>query len=134
MDDKDFVTHDEFSRELKKIYSLSEEQNKRLTNHDIQITQITTLYENLKDLPSALNSVKETMVAMQGNIERMTEKVQEAIKAVNEKTEYDKDQDSRLKALENKSKIDFVDFIRDNWWKICLGVASVMMLLKDYVK
>ena len=125
------VTRQEFVVETDKIFS-------KLNRHDREISVLQTVVENFKELPSAINRLDKTMALMSQNLELLNQKVDSMVSKSENKDESDyekdKEQDEKLKALDDKSKVDVVVFLRDNWWKITMGVAAVAILLKDYIQ
>lgn len=115
------VSRAEFHQETDKIYD-------KLNKHDRQITVLETLVENLKDLPSALNNLEKTMALMGQNLEILNGKVDSVLSKASEIDEHDQKQDKAISKLDNKSKVDILDFVKENWWKLCIGIAAAVLL------
>lgn len=118
------VSRQEFKDETDKIYS-------KLNKHDRQISVLETLVENLRGLPSAINSLEKTMAIMGENLANLNTKVDVVIDEKERISQKDIEQDKQIRELDEKSKVDILDFIRDNWWKICVVCAVIGIFIKD---
>lgn len=124
------VTRQEFLTETDKIFS-------KLNRHDREISVLQTVVENFKDLPSAINSLEKTMALMGQNLENLNKKVDTILEGADSKIEHDKEkdkeQDERIRALDEKSKVDILVFLKNNWWKIAMSIAVLLVLLEKYI-
>lgn len=124
------VSRQEFITETDKIFS-------KLNRHDREISVLQTVVENFKDLPSAINSLEKTMALMGQNLENLNKKVDTILKGTDPKLEQDKEkdkeQDERIRELDERSKIDILVFLKNNWWKIVMTVAVLMVLFEKYI-
>lgn len=124
------VTRQEFITETDKIFS-------KLNRHDREISVLQTVVENFKELPSAINKLDKTMALMSQNIELLNQKVDNFLtnneKQKDQSSEKDKEQDAKIRELDDKSKVDIVVFVKKNWWKIVMTIAVLLVLLKDYI-
>lgn len=124
------VTRQEFISETDKIFS-------KLNKHDRQISVLETVVENFKGLPSAINSLEKTMALMGQNLESLNKKVDTILESADSKDEHDKEkdkeQDERIRALDDKSKVDILVFLKSNWWKIVMTAAVLLVLFERYI-
>lgn len=124
------VSRQEFITETDKIFS-------KLNRHDREISVLQTVVENFKDLPSAINSLEKTMALMGQNLENLNKKVDTILEGEDFKSEHDKEkdkeQDERIRALDEKSKVDILVFLKNNWWKIAMSIAVLLVLLEKYI-
>lgn len=124
------VSRQEFITETDKIFS-------KLNRHDREISVLQTVVENFKDLPSAINSLEKTMALMGQNLENLNKKVDTILEGADSKIEHDKEkdkeQDERIRALDEKSKVDILVFLKNNWWKIAMSIAVLLVLLEKYI-
>lgn len=124
------VTRQEFVSETDKIFS-------KLNKHDRQISVLETVVENFKGLPSAINSLEKTMALMGQNLENLNKKVDTILESADSKDEHDKEkdkeQDERIRALDDKSKVDILVFLKSNWWKIVMTAAALLVLFEKYI-
>lgn len=128
------VTRQEFLTETDKIFS-------KLNRHDREISVLQTVVENFKDLPSAINNLEKTIALMGQNLENLNKKVDTILRGTDPKLEQDKEkdkekdkeQDERIRELDEKSKIDILVFLKNNWWKIVMTIAVLMVLFEKYI-
>lgn len=124
------VTRQEFLTETDKIFS-------KLNRHDREISVLQTVVENFKDLPSAINSLEKTMALMGQNLENLNKKVDTILEGADFKNEHDREkdreQDERIRALDDKSKVDILVFLKNNWWKIAMSLAVLLVLFEKYI-
>lgn len=124
------VTRQEFLTETDKIFS-------KLNRHDREISVLQTVVENFKDLPSAINSLEKTMALMGQNLENLNKKVDTILEGTDSKIEHDREkdreQDERIRALDDKSKVDILVFLKNNWWKIAMSLAVLLVLFEKYI-
>lgn len=124
------VTRQEFITETDKIFS-------KLNRHDREISVLQTVVENFKELPSAINKLDKTMALMSQNLELLNQKVDNFVSKDEEQkdksSEKDKEQDARIRELDEKSKIDLLVFVKKNWWKIVMTIAVLLVLIKNYI-
>lgn len=124
------VSRQEFITETDKIFS-------KLNRHDREISILQTVVENFKDLPSAINSLEKTMALMGQNLENLNKKVDTILEGADSKSERerekDKEQDEKIRALDDKSKVDILVFLKNNWWKIAMSIAVLLVLIEKYI-
>lgn len=124
------VSRQEFITETDKIFS-------KLNKHDREISVLQTLVENFKDLPSAINNLEKTMALMGQNLENLNKKVDTILKGADSQSEHDrekdKEQDEKIRALDDKSKVDILVFLKNNWWKIAMSIAVLLVLVEKYI-
>lgn len=124
------VSRQEFITETDKIFS-------KLNRHDREISILQTVVENFKDLPSAINSLEKTMALMGQNLENLNKKVDTILEGTDSKSERerekDKEQDEKIRALDDKSKVDILVFLKNNWWKIAMSIAVLLVLVEKYI-
>lgn len=124
------VTRQEFLMETEKIFD-------KLNKNDRRITVVETVIENFKGLPAALNSLEKTMALMGQNLENLNKKVDTVLESADSKDEHDKEkdkeQDERIRALDDKSKVDILVFLKSNWWKIVMTAAVLLVLFEKYI-
>ena len=124
------VSRQEFITETDKIFG-------KLNRHDREISVLQTVVENFKDLPSAINSLEKTMALMVQNLENLNKKVDTILEGADSKRERerekDKEQDEKIRALDDKSKVDILVFLKNNWWKIAMSIAVLLVLVEKYI-
>lgn len=124
------VSRQEFITETDKIFS-------KLNRHDREISVLQTVVENFKGLPSAINSLEKTMALMGQNLENLNKKVDTILEGTDSKSEHDREkdreQDEKIRALDDKSKVDILLFLKNNWWKIAMSIAVFLVLADKYI-
>lgn len=120
------ITRKELMEEMDKIYV-------RLNKHSEQIVVLETLVDNMKDLPDTIASLDKTMALMNQNLENLNTKVDSVVTKAKELNIHNDEQDKEITAINDKSKVDILDFLKENWWKICVSAAAVLALLKSYI-
>lgn len=124
------VSRQEFITETDKIFS-------KLNRHDREISVLQTVVENFKDLPTAINSLEKTMALMGQNLENLNKKVDTILEGAGSKSEHDREkdreQDEKIRALDDKSKVDILVFLKNNWWKIAMSIAVLLVLVEKYI-
>lgn len=124
------VSRQEFITETDKIFS-------KLSRHDREISVLQTVVENFKDLPSAINSLEKTMALMGQNLENLNKKVDTILEGADSKSEHDREkdreQDEKIRAIDDKSKVDILLFLKNNWWKIVMSIAVFLVLADKYI-
>ena len=124
------VSRQEFITETDKIFS-------KLNRHDREISILQTVVENFKDLPSAINSLEKTMALMGQNLENLNKKVDTILKGADSQSEHDREkdreQDEKIRALDDKSKVDILVFLKNNWWKIAMSISVLLVLVEKYI-
>lgn len=124
------VSRQEFISETDKIFS-------KLNKHDRQISVLETVVENFKGLPSAINSLEKTMALMGQNLENLNKKVDTILESADSKAEHDKEkdkeQDEKIRALDDKSKVDILVFLKNNWWKVAMTASVLLVLFEKYI-
>ena len=83
------------------------------------MTKIFTMFENFKDLPATMNRLDKTLVAVQGELSRMNEKINA--------------HGVELKAQQERGKVDILRWISENWWGIVFAAATIFLIIKDYI-
>jgi len=111
------------------------EQTDQLTEKAITISD--TLCKTLYDIQLTMKDISYQLQHTQQNTENIGKELQSY------KSEVDKQFDKfkqdicnvgkEIKNLDEKSKIDFVLFLKANWFKIVTGVAVASLFLKDYI-
>lgn len=120
------ISRREFVDETDKIYA-------RLNKHDKQIVVLETLVDSMKDLPSTMSKLDKTMALMSQNLEVLNGKIDSVVNKARSMDKHNKEQDAEIAALDDKSKVDIMDFLKGNWWKICVSAAALLALLKSYI-
>lgn len=118
-----------------------EELEKKIEENGKSIVRVETLYQTLSELPGALNSLEKAMVGIDHNLKSMNERMARIDSSVNEQRhsldeirKKNQEQDKEIENVDNKSKIDWIDFITGNFWnilmKLVVSVAGLAVVYK----
>ncbi len=122
----DDMIRQEFHEETDRI-------KEQLTNHELRINSLEISMKGFNDLPSAINSLDKTMALMRQNLEILNAKVDSIMQKEEEIISKDKEQDEAILSLDNKSKVDLVGFLKDNWWGIVMSAITIWLLVNKYL-
>lgn len=104
------------------------------------IIKLEVMYQALAALPAAIASLEKTMVGVQQNLEGMNSKIDYMQdKLTNQKAsikgleEENKQQNEQIAKIDDKGKIDWIEAISKNFWKVLVAVGALYYLGKDIV-
>lgn len=109
---EEFVTRSEYQHDREKLADEIQETNNR-------VTILETMFESFKSLPDSLQNLDKTMALMQVNLEGLNKSVDEVKRDI--------------KRVDEKGKFDFIEFVKQNWWKIAMGIAAILVVVKEYL-
>ena len=128
MDEQSFVTRVELESAINRV---EDRMNGRMANterevseHGKTIARIETMLANLEDLPSILNSLNLTLVRLDGricNVETGITKLEKRAAS----------QGDVISKIDEKGKIDWIEFIKKNWFAIIMFVAAVILFMQS---
>ncbi len=118
----EMLTRKEFLIERDRIYET-------LMDHGQKIAVLTSLCTNMSDLPNTIQNLDKTMALMQQNLENLNDKFD---KLQEDNNKRDAAQSKEIQELDEKSKLDIVKWIRDNWFKVVFGFAMLALVYKNY--
>lgn len=120
------VTREEFRSETDKIYS-------KLNSNETRISVLEVLVEKLGGLPDAINKLDKNMILMEQNLKNLNEQIQSMIKKEEQIRKENKEQNEKIRDLDNKSKVDILTFLKSNWWKIMISAATIWVIFEKYI-
>lgn len=89
------------------------------------IIELKTLYGSLLKLPDTISSLEKTVIGINNNLEKMTDRMDnmrhELVQnrdSIEELREENRQQNKNIQEVDNKSKIDWMQAINANFWKI----------------
>ena len=121
---EEYILRGEYNHDKEKIYSNISSTNQR-------ITVLETMFEAFKTLPASLASLDKTMALMQSNLENLNRQVDKIDKDNQSRNDA---QDKSIKEIDSKSKIDFLQYVKDNWWKLLPAVLAGLAVYGSVVK
>ncbi len=102
------VSFKEFNEERNQVRNELKELNSA-------VVELKTMYIPLGDLPRSIQSLDKTMALMGQNIEQLNKKFD----TFEEKSkQVDSEQNKKISNINEKSKIDIIEIIRNNWFKV----------------
>ena len=126
MEDKDLITLTEtVERSKSNTHQIGEikEEIKGIKEEQKSIYKIATSVEiianNMQNLQDGLDQVKVGQ-------EKLGQKMDEQIVEV--RTEQ-KTLDAKIQAVDDKSKVDMLTYLKDNWYKLAFGVGGISGLV-----
>ena len=130
IEEKECVSRTEFCRERDKI-------SRKLEQHDREIAILQTLYDSIKDLPPQMSELskqiallKQSVDGIREDMHTMNDKVEDSIQ---KKSVQDKEQSKKLEELDNKSKVDFLEWIKEHWVALFTLIALIVMYLQNFL-
>lgn len=117
------------------------EMNKHIKENGESIVKLETLYSTLVKLPDAISALEKTVVGVNHNLETMSDRIKQINESVQEQRESVKAlreenqrQNEIIETVDNKSKIDWSEFITKNFWgiivKLIIIIAAILVAYK----
>ncbi len=138
MPDSNFVLREDFDKESQRLSEEIKENRARITCNSEAIVKLETLYGTLVKLPETIDQLKETVVGINVNLQAMNDRIIQTQELVlNQKQAIDdirmdnRKQDETINRVDSKGKVDWIDFITNNFWKVFLAVGIIYMMVKD---
>lgn len=110
-----------FKKDIEETKQDIENLYEKSSKHSTEIALLVKSFESVKELPVAINNLDKTIALMQNNMERLSDSL---TKFMEDKVEKDEQQSKEIKKIDDKSKIDIMDFLKKNWEKIVLLVTA----------
>lgn len=140
MPDSNNVLREDLDKVDRRLSEEIHECRARISDNSEAIVKLETLYGTLVKLPETIDSLKETCIGIQANLQAMNDKFnqtqeifsQQQMK-INELQNDNKKQDENIERVDNKGKIDWVEFVTSNFWKIIISVGVLYMMVKDMI-
>lgn len=127
------VSKEAFDRIDAKFTSELREMNKHIKQNSESIVKLETLYSTLVKLPDAIASLEKTVVGVNHNLENMSDRIRQINESVQEQRESVKalkeenqKQNETISKVDNKSKIDWTEFITKNFWNILVKAVIII--------
>ena len=143
----------ELYEELKdKVNKLEYTKNKKIKEDisqikiDLNTNNILTKQsiETSKQLSEAMDSFKETMIEMGQSLKdgnRISSELAETVKNLNDKVDNVENKmsskfsefDSRIESIDDKSKIDILTWIKNNWFGCVMGIGALVYVITQFI-
>lgn len=134
----EYLTREEFYKAEARLSEEIHENRARIADNSEAIVKLETLYGTLVKLPDTIDSLKETVIGINTNLQAMNDKIcqiQDSVSGqkmmIREIQGENHSQDEKIEKIDNKGKVDWIEFITDNFWKVLLAVGIIYMMIKD---
>lgn len=134
----EYVTKSGFDRLDARLSADIKHNTESIKHNTMAITKLEALYNTLIKLPDTILSLEKTVVSVNHNLEAMNSRINQmnesiaeqkhsisALRAENQKQNED------ISKVDNKSKIDWSQAITQNFWKLVLVVAGIIVAYKQ---
>lgn len=134
------VTKYELNRTDKRLSGEIHEVRTIVETHTEEISRLKVLYKTLEDLPTTFHNLDKTLTVVCNNLEsiqgQMTEiksSVDEQSNAIKNLQKNDDEQDEEILRVDNKGKVDWVQAITQNFWKILAAFATIYVVIYTFI-
>lgn len=139
------VTKEGLDRVEARLSDEIKENARQIKRNSDAIVKLETLYGTLVKLPDAIASLEKTVVSVNHNLESMSTRINQVNESVIEqKSSLEKlreeniAQNQEIAKVDNKSKIDWANFVTGNFWsllaKIIVIGAALLVAYQAIVK
>lgn len=139
------VTKEGLDRVEARLSAEIKENARQIKRNSDAIVKLETLYGTLVKLPDAIASLEKTVVSVNHNLESMSTRINQVNESVIEqKSSLEKlreeniAQNQEIAKVDNKSKIDWANFVTGNFWsllaKIIVIGAALLVAYQAIVK
>lgn len=115
------------------------ENRDHIDEHSKSISRLEAVYSSLEYLPITITNLEKTMAVIGNNLETMDRNIADVKKSVEQQEQTIKNikdenarQNANIEAIDDKSKIDIMLVIKNNFWKI-LSILAVGYALIDTI-
>lgn len=117
-------------KEFDNVYSRINKNTDEISEIDKRVAILETLLKGLTELPECFHELKETLIGVQTSLKNLEAKTGD----IEEQLSADIGQVKKtLRTQESRGKIDIIQFISENWFKIITGIVTVSFILKEFV-
>lgn len=140
MSEPTYVTKEGLDRVDNRLSAEIKENARHIKQNSEAIVKLETLYGTLVKLPDAIASLEKTVVSVNHNLESMSTRINQVNESVIEQKssleklrEENVAQNKEIAKVDNKSKIDWANFVTGNFWSILTkAVVIIAALLVAY--
>lgn len=137
----EYATKQDLNSVDKRLTRELQDNRENIREHTREIARLDAVYKHLEGLPLTIANLDKTITIISGNLESMDRNltdvktsVQEQEQAIKEIKAENSKQTDDIKNIDNKSKIDIMLFVKDNFWKVlsalAVGYALIEIILK----
>lgn len=140
MSEPTYVTKEGLDRVDNRLSAEIKENERQIKQNSEAIVKLETLYGTLVKLPDAIASLEKTVVGVNHNLESMSNRINQINDSVVEQKgsleklrEENAVQNKEIEKVDNKSKVDWANFVTGNFWNILTrAVVIIAALLVAY--
>ena len=128
MDEQAYVTRTELESAVNRVEDRMSGKMKEIETevkeHAKCVAKVETVLASFEDLPSILSSLNITLVKLDGrlcNVETGITKLEKRAAS----------QGDVISKIDEKGKIDWIEFIKKNWFAIIMFVAAVILFMQS---
>lgn len=130
------VTKYELNRTDKRLSNEIHEVRTIVEDHTVEISRLKALYKTLEQLPDTFHSLDKTLTVVRSNLENIQHQMTEIKSSVDGQSQAikslqknDDEQDEEIRRVDNKGKIDWIQFITENFWKILATFGTIYVVI-----
>lgn len=136
----EFATKYDLNRTDKRISNEIREVRNIVDEHTQEISRLKVLYKTLEDLPRTFHSLDKTLTVVCSNLEsiqgqmiEIKSSVDEQSRAIKNLQKSDNKQDEEIRRVDNKSKVDWIQMITQNFWKILATFGTIYVVIYNFL-
>ncbi len=118
------ISREEYTKDIQRIDVKDSEQDKRIGKTEQKLVALELICEQFSKVVDQYAKMGEELQGIANQITSMNGKIESAKEAANENAE-------RIKFQQERGKVDLIKFLTDNWWKILMGVASLIVIAEQ---
>lgn len=126
--EQDYVSRKEFNIDR-------DNKDAKFAELDRRITTMEVYWQNWNKLPDTIQEISTTMALMQQEITSLSDSMkgmgEKMEKFAEEKEKQDKAQNTKLNEIDNKSKVDILEWLKLNWVQILIGLGMLSLIVKE---
>lgn len=141
----EYATTQALSRVEEHLMKEIEASRANIQKNNESIVKLEVMYQTLAPLASALTSLEKTMVGVQqtlsgvqqnlegmnSKIDYMQDKIANQKASIKDLREENKQQNEHIAKIDNKGKIDWIEAVNKNFWKVLVALGVLYYLGKD---
>lgn len=118
----------------KRLTNEIHENRELIREHSNEIIELQTQYKSLEGLPNAILNLDKTMTAISNKFGEIDYKMDDIKQDVLDlKTENVK-QNKNISTIKDSASINWIDFVTDNFWKIIVACAGMLVAVETLIK
>lgn len=134
------VTKYELNRTDKRLSGEIHEVRTIVETHTEEISRLKVLYKTLEGLPATFHNLDKTLSVVSANLgsiqsqmEGIRNSVDEQSQAIKNLQKSDNKQDEEIRRVDDKGKVDWIQMITQNFWKILATFATIYVVIYTFI-